>query len=81
MKLPMKKRKAVILAISPELEVQKYFEENPIDYEVINKKVLDDLKQDNQTHGVKKDIDPKQTYLETDQQESLEEPESPKGGD
>lgn len=69
-------RKAVILAINPELEVQKYFEENPIDYEVINKKVLDDLKQDNQTHGVKKDIDPKQTYLETDQQESLEEPES-----
>jgi hypothetical protein len=69
-------RKAVILAINPELEVKKYFEENPIDYEAIDKQVLDDLKQDNKTYGVKKDIDPKQTYLAEGQQENLEEPQS-----
>lgn len=69
-------RKAAILEINPELEVKKYFEENPIDYEVIDKQVLDDLKQDHKTHGVKKDVDPKQTYLDEDQQENLEESES-----
>lgn len=68
-------RKTAILEMNPELEVKKYFEENPIDYDDIDEKVISDLKKDLDAQEEASKVNPKQTYLEENTEiEPLDQP-------